>query len=178
MLELLTNFKDFSLIDIFSLENVNDYVFGLFSKKQILFTPNSITPIEKFFHYNNKLINNFSFDSSKIVAGKFEHINDNMYMLDFILENENNGIIISGIIIDIYSNKIILPDYVRKSQKPEEILNIVRQILLTEKIFFYHKKSMVSFTIKNLKKMLIKIKLHICGKEAFLEQNLCLLFLF
>lgn len=140
MLELLTNFKDFSLVDIFSLENVNDYVFGLFSKKQILFTPNSITPIEKFFHYNNKLINNFSFDSSKIVAGKFEHINDNMYMLDFILENENNGIIISGIIIDIYSNKIILPDYVRKSQKPEEILNIARQILLKEKNIFLSKK--------------------------------------
>ncbi|HCF37558.1 MAG TPA: methyltransferase type 11 [Thermosipho africanus] len=140
MLELLTNFKDFSLVDIFSLENVNDNVFGLFSKKQILFTPNSITPIEKFFHYNNKLINNFSFDSSKIVAGKFEHINDNMYMLDFILENENNGIIISGIIIDIYSNKIILPDYVRKSQKPEEILNIARQILLTEKNTFLSQK--------------------------------------
>ncbi|WP_242966444.1 methyltransferase domain-containing protein [Clostridium sp. BSD9I1] len=86
--------------------------------------------LNKFIGYSQYNFDNYDFESSKIIIGKKENINDDYELIEFIIMNSSNKkLVISNIWSDRKNNQIIIPDQMKRSKNIKFIVKFIHEAM-------------------------------------------------
>ncbi|GMQ59651.1 hypothetical protein AN1V17_40500 [Vallitalea sediminicola] len=99
------------------------------------------------------IIDNYDFSTVKILAGKKEKVAENYYLIEYIIENnEEMKLTLIGIIVDEINRKILYPKYIKNSNGFNNIDFLTNQ-LINSTIFDNNNSNIVNFVLdSDLKK--------------------------
>lgn len=90
-----------------------------------------ISKFEEFAPYTCNDINEYLFVNVKVTIGKIERLNERIDLIEFIIKNAyEKQLVLQNIFYDKKNDKIILPEYIDKSNNKEKILIFINEILM------------------------------------------------